>query len=95
MAIVFPTPAQALLQNPVNTFSSKSTPLTNTYNGGTYYYDALLNQWSTTSGPGLYVTAPTTQASPGVTVQLSFDSAYFYWYDGAAWQRAAADPTPW
>ena len=50
MALNFPTPAQAALQSPVNTFSPFSTPLANTTNGVTYYYDPALNQWSTAGG---------------------------------------------
>lgn len=41
------------------------------------------------------VAAPTTQSDPGVAGNISFDSSWIYWYDGAAWQRAAADATPW
>jgi hypothetical protein len=55
MALIFPTPAQAALQTPVWTFSDVSTPLTNTVNGVTYYYDNILGVWLTESDGG---TAP-------------------------------------
>lgn len=42
-----------------------------------------------------YVTAPTASSDPGSIGQVAMDSSYFYWYDGAAWQRVAADATPW
>ena len=38
---------------------------------------------------------PATQSSTGVAGDVAYDSSYFYWYDGANWQRAAADSTPW
>ena len=38
---------------------------------------------------------PATQSSAGVAGDVAYDTSYFYWYDGANWQRAAADPIPW
>ena len=39
--------------------------------------------------------APATQSSAGVAGDVAYDTSWFYWYDGANWQRAAADSTPW
>jgi hypothetical protein len=50
MALNFPTPAQAAVQFPINTFSPTSSPIANTVNGVTYYFDPALNQWSTAGG---------------------------------------------
>lgn len=47
MALVFPTPAQAALQTPVNTFSPTSAPLVNTNNNNTYVYIPAKGVWST------------------------------------------------
>jgi hypothetical protein len=67
MAIIFPTPAQAALQTPVNTFSLTSTPLANTYNGATYFYDPSLNLWSTSNGPGAGGTVTQVSTGTGLT----------------------------
>lgn len=49
MNIVFPTPAQAALQTPVNTFSPTSSPLVNTSNINTYTYLPAKAVWIITS----------------------------------------------
>ena len=41
------------------------------------------------------VTAPTAWTDPGNPGEVAYDSGYFYWYDGANWQRSVADTTPW
>ena len=41
------------------------------------------------------VAAPATSGDAGNAGEVAYDSNYFYWYDGAAWQRVAADATPW
>jgi hypothetical protein len=49
MNIVFPTPAQAALQTPLNTFSPTSSPLVNTSNNNTYKYIPSNGVWIITS----------------------------------------------
>jgi hypothetical protein len=51
-AIIFPTPAQALLQTPLNTFSPTSTPLFNTSNSFTYVYNTTLGVWEGSASGG-------------------------------------------
>lgn len=41
------------------------------------------------------VAAPSASGDPGNAGEVAYDSTYFYWYDGANWQRVAADTTPW
>ena len=41
------------------------------------------------------VAAPTAWTDPGNLGEIAYDSGYFYWYDGANWQRSVADTTPW
>jgi hypothetical protein len=41
------------------------------------------------------VTPPTSQGAAGNAGEVAYDSGYFYWFDGANWQRAAADPVVW
>jgi len=45
MALILPTPAQAALQTPYNTFSPTSSPLTNTINSFSYVYDPPRGVW--------------------------------------------------
>jgi len=47
------------------------------------------------SGTVEVVAPPTTQTDSGAVNQVAMDSGYFYWFDGALWQRAVADPTVW
>lgn len=58
MILVFPTAAQAPAQNPPYTWSPTSTPLANTVNGVTYFYDPAINQWTVATGGGGAVTTP-------------------------------------
>ena len=51
-ALVFPTPAQAAAQTPLNTFSPTSTPLVNTSNTFTYVYNTTLGLWTGGAGGG-------------------------------------------
>ena len=67
MIIIFPTPAQALLQTPVNCFSPSSTPLANIYNGATYYYIPTLGVWATTPGSVSTGTVYSVDVSGGTT----------------------------
>lgn len=63
MNIVFPTPAQAALQTPVNTFSPTSSPLVNTSNINTYTYIPAKALWIITSNgavSSVAVSAPLT-----------------------------------
>jgi len=41
------------------------------------------------------VAAPGTSGDPGNAGEVAYDANFFYWYDGAAWQRVAADATVW
>ncbi len=41
------------------------------------------------------VTAPTASTDPGSLGDVAQDSTYFYFYDGARWQRIAWDATAW
>jgi hypothetical protein len=41
------------------------------------------------------VTAPTASTDPGNAGEVAYDANFFYWYDGAQWQRVAADATVW
>ena len=63
MNLVFPTPAQAALQTPVNTFSPTSSPLVNTSNINTYTYIPAKALWIITSNgavSSVAVSAPLT-----------------------------------
>ena len=41
------------------------------------------------------VSAPATQGDSGSPGDVAYDASWFYWYDGALWQRVAADPVAW
>lgn len=41
------------------------------------------------------VEPPTASDDPGNPREVAMDASYFYWYDGANWQRIEADSTPW
>ena len=41
------------------------------------------------------VAAPTASTDAGNAGEVASDASYFYWYDGAQWQRVAADVTIW
>jgi len=41
------------------------------------------------------VSAPSASTDPGNTGEVAYDSSYFYWYDGAQWQRVKVDPSAW
>ena len=41
------------------------------------------------------VAAPATSGDAGNAGEVASDANYFYWYDGAAWQRVAADAAAW
>lgn len=41
------------------------------------------------------VAAPTTSGDAGNAGEVASDANYFYWYDGAAWQRVAANGAAW
>jgi hypothetical protein len=62
MALQLPTPAQALLQTPLNTYSPTSSPLINTTNGFTYVYDTGLGVWTAAVGSAGTVLNPATFA---------------------------------
>lgn len=74
MALVFPTPAQAAAQTPLNTFSPTSSPLFNTSNNFTYVYNTTLGAW-VANGSGVYVpdAATPAQAAAG-TLNTLFSS---------------------
>jgi hypothetical protein len=42
-----------------------------------------------------FVAPPTAQTDPGVAGDLAYDSDWFYYYDGAAWQRVFTDSSAW
>ena len=72
-AIIFPTPAQALLQTPLNTFSTTSTPLANTSNSFTYVYNTTLGVWEGSAGGSSVVAATLAEAAAG-TINTKFSS---------------------
>ena len=78
-AIIFPTPAQALLQTPLNTFSSTSTPLANTSNSFTYVYNTTLGVWEGSAGGGgggtYTATAPIVVTGTVISVNLGLGVA--------------------
>ena len=41
------------------------------------------------------VAAPTASGDAGNAGEVASDANYFYWYDGAQWQRVSADPSAW
>lgn len=45
--------------------------------------------------PPTIVAVPGASTDPGNPGDVAADSNYFYWYDGAAWQRVAKDPAIW
>ena len=58
----------------------------------------ILEQWvdnSLVSVPVFASTVPATQTSAGNSGEIAVNSTHFYWYDGANWQRVAADPIAW
>jgi hypothetical protein len=79
-AIIFPTPAQALLQTPLNTFSTTSTPLVNTSNSFTYVYNTTLGVWEGSAGGGGTTVTGVTASLPlvssgGTTPNLTINAA--------------------
>ena len=42
-----------------------------------------------------FVSPPATQTDPGVAGDLAYDSNWFYYYDGTAWQRVFKDFSTW
>ena len=60
------------------------------------YKTNVLNPAFISSAVGLtVVAAPTTSGDAGNAGDVASDANYFYWYDGAAWQRVAANPSGW
>jgi hypothetical protein len=65
--------------------------------------DGVANQVMTTDGAGnlgwldtvTVVSPPGSSADPGNLGEVAYDASYFYWFDGAGWQRVAAEATPW
>jgi hypothetical protein len=65
--------------------------------------DGTANQVMATDGAGTLgwadtltvVAAPGSQGAGGALGQVAYSSSYFYWFDGASWQRVAADPAVW
>jgi hypothetical protein len=65
--------------------------------------DGTANQVMATDGAGVLgwadtltvVAVPGSQGAGGALGQVAYSSSYFYWFDGASWQRVAADPTLW
>lgn len=45
--------------------------------------------------PILVFPPPSSRTDSGSAREISWDSNYFYWYDGANWQRVASDPSAW
>lgn len=65
--------------------------------------DGAANEVLTTDGAGnlgwlstvKVVAAPTASTDSGTLGEVAYDASYFYWFDGAGWQRVAAEATPW
>jgi hypothetical protein len=65
--------------------------------------DGTASQVMTTDGAGTLgwadtltvVAVPGSQGAGGAPGQVAYSSSYFYWFDGANWQRVAVDTTPW
>jgi hypothetical protein len=75
MALQLPTPAQALLQTPLNTYSPSSTPLTNTTNGFTYVYNTGLGVWTASTGAAVVpLTAATFAEAAAGTLTTVYSS---------------------
>jgi hypothetical protein len=75
VALTLPTPAQATLQTPLNTYSPTSGPLINTTNGFTYVYDPVLGVWTgSAGGGGSTVTAATLAEAAAGTINTKYSS---------------------
>ena len=65
--------------------------------------DGTANQVISTDGAGTLgwlstvtvVTPPASSTVTGNPGEVAYDASWFYWYDGAHWQRVAADPAVW
>ena len=65
--------------------------------------DGAVNQVMATDGAGnlgwldtvTVVSPPGSSADSGTLGEVAYDASYFYWFDGAGWQRVAAEATPW
>jgi hypothetical protein len=94
MALVFPTPAQAALQTPLNTFSPTSSPLPNLTNGFTYVYDSGLGVWTAAVGSAGTVLNPATfaEAAAGTLTTVYSSPATAVPKDAAGMAGAALLP---
>lgn len=63
----------------------------NGYQQLTYYSDVVA--YVAANAQPLPVSPPSSSSDTGISGQTSFDSTYFYWYDGTEWCRIAKDVT--